>query len=89
MSPACAVHPGQSYPVYWASAELPQAIQFRPGTSEGYAWSGAVVASEETAGKSWIALYNGMRDAAPGREAAKLCNDRSQIFGCCVRHRNM
>ena len=60
--------PGQSYPVYWASSELPQAIQFRPGTGEGYAWSGAVIASEETAGKSWIALYNGMRNAAPGEE---------------------
>lgn len=64
----CSVHPGQSYPVYFASSELPQAIQFRPGTGEGYAWSGAVVASEETAGKSWIALYNGIRDAAPGKQ---------------------
>lgn len=58
--------PGQSHPVYWVNADLPLAIQFRPGTSEGFAWSGAVVASEETAGKSWMAVFNGVRDAAPG-----------------------
>lgn len=66
--------------MYWASAELPQALQFRPGTNEGFAWSGAVVASEETAGRTWIALYNGMRDSAPGKNSLLLAGVRRPLF---------
>ncbi|CDI73730.1 Vacuolar protein sorting-associated protein 13 family protein, related [Eimeria praecox] len=82
--PAFEVQPGQSYPVYWASSDLPQAIQFRPGAGDGYAWSGAVVASEETAGKSWIALYNGIRDAAPGVFCVEVAPDGG-VKSICIR----
>ncbi|XP_026191492.1 uncharacterized protein LOC34619192 [Cyclospora cayetanensis] len=82
--PAFEVHPSQSYPVYWASSELPQAIQFRPGMGEGYAWSGAVIASEETAGKSWIALYNGMGDGAPGVFCVEVAPDGG-VKSICIR----
>ncbi|KAL8430742.1 hypothetical protein ACSSS7_005739 [Eimeria intestinalis] len=82
--PAFEVSPGESYPVYWVSSELPQAIQFRPGTNEGYAWSGAVVASEETAGKSWIALYNGIHDASPGVFCVEVAPDGG-MKSICIR----
>lgn len=71
LSPSCfffsSVQPNTSFPIYWKSGDLPFAFYFRPGSTEGYAWSGPVIASEEFAGQNWISLYNGISTAPPGK----------------------
>eukprot|EP00921_Rhytidocystis_pertsovi_P013991 GHVQ01022793.1.p1 GENE.GHVQ01022793.1~~GHVQ01022793.1.p1 ORF type:complete len:974 (+),score=57.45 GHVQ01022793.1:182-3103(+) len=57
--PTFEVPPNESRPVVWSTPELRLQFEFRPGLEDGFAWSGPIVASEETAGEHWLALMNG------------------------------
>ncbi|KEP60384.1 UNVERIFIED_CONTAM: hypothetical protein HHA_291180 [Hammondia hammondi] len=83
--PAIEVKPNSSYPVYWSSADLPFAFQFRPGTTEGYAWSGPIIASEEFAGQNWLVLYNGISNSTPGVFDVEVCPDHG-VKSVSLRH---
>ncbi|PFH31994.1 hypothetical protein BESB_019350 [Besnoitia besnoiti] len=83
--PAIEVKPNTSYPIYWSSPELPFAFQFRPGTTEGYAWSGPIVASEEFAGQNWLVLYNGISNSTPGVFDVEVCPDNG-VKSVSIRH---
>ncbi|CDJ56151.1 Chromosome III, complete sequence, related [Eimeria maxima] len=54
--PLVEVKPGETHPVYWPQQELPQHLQFVVGRCSPSGWSGPVVASEETAGRTWVAV---------------------------------
>ncbi|CBZ51235.1 hypothetical protein NCLIV_043020 [Neospora caninum Liverpool] len=83
--PVIEVKPNSSYPIYWSSADLPFAFQFRPGTTEGYAWSGPIIASEEFAGQNWLVLYNGIGNSAPGVFDVEVCPDNG-VKSVSLRH---
>lgn len=74
------VQPNTSFPIYWKSGDLPFAFYFRPGSTEGYAWSGPVIASEEFAGQNWISLYNGISTAPPGNPNKNI---QAWVIGVC------
>ncbi|CDJ27456.1 uncharacterized protein EMH_0086570 [Eimeria mitis] len=66
------VHPGETHAMYWPQQDLLQQLQFLVGRSNTRGWSGPVVASEETAGRTWVAVSpSGSKGAQPGEETVK------------------
>ena len=73
-----AVQPGETHAVYWPQQELPQQLQFVVGrsnsSSSSSSWSGPIIASEETAGRNWVAVFTREANKAtqPGNKRRHL-----------------